>query len=428
MSHEKKKENFKLDAAFVYAGYLVRYLGLFVLIPYYGRVLGPENYGQVLSATSLMTIVLAILGFGFLLRGARDTACAQTDEERSRVFNAHLMGRILLLPAGAVTALIGWHFSNPLEGNIMFAVLAFLIACVNAFNLGWFFQGLRKFKTSIVIDTMFYPLNILFTLTLVRGPEDGIWALWSLLISGSLCLCAAYVICWKYVKVDFSQIREGFLEIKDSTILFLNSINFTILNSGSTYILSTFERPDQVGFYGSAERFFSIALGLLTPLAQILMPTISNMHAMNKERAIHLARKGILIEGLFGLAGVLGGVILSPFLIPMIMGHKFEPSVLMFQLLICALPFAAIRHAISLYVYMPLKHEKQVLIISIVNAGTFLALSILATQFWGGKGMATARIVSEGAALILALIMIKRSGLTAYIVPNICKSPAKEKV
>ncbi|MGN6651100.1 MAG: lipopolysaccharide biosynthesis protein, partial [Trinickia sp.] len=51
-----KKENTRV-LVFVYVGYIMRYLYLLVVIPFYGRVLGVTEYGRVLAAMSLMNVI-----------------------------------------------------------------------------------------------------------------------------------------------------------------------------------------------------------------------------------------------------------------------------------------------------------------------------------------------------------------------------------
>jgi len=408
----------KKDTIFVYIGYVLRYLGLFILIPYYSRVLGPDIYGQVLAATSLMAIVMAIVSFGFSFSGARDLASAKTQEIKDKIFSSHLLGRALLLPIAIIIGLIGTYISPVLSGNISFGIMAILIGIINAYNFGWLFQGVRKFKVSILIDTLFYPLNIIIALTLVQGPDDGFWALFSLLTAGIICLIAAYIVSRKYVSFTLCKITDGLKEIKGSTILFLSSMSFTILTSGAAYILSTFASETEVGYFGTAEKFVALALNLLIPMGQILMPTVSNLYTENKAKAQKLARKGVLLESLYGFAAPIIGICLAPILIPLILGDEFEKSVLIFQVMICCLPFAAFKHATALYILIPLKKDKYYLLCSLVNVVTNLVIAFTVAPIWGGLGMAVARVISELFASIVMLIILRKLGLLSLIFPN----------
>lgn len=60
--------------AFVYGGYFFRYLYLLILIPFFGRILGPAECGKVLAAMSLVNVVWLAVEYGFPMVGARDVA------------------------------------------------------------------------------------------------------------------------------------------------------------------------------------------------------------------------------------------------------------------------------------------------------------------------------------------------------------------
>ncbi|HBR68763.1 MAG TPA: flippase, partial [Rhodospirillaceae bacterium] len=139
----------KKDAAYVYAGYFLRYASLLVLIPYYGRVLGPINYGQVLAAMSLMGIVWMVVNFGLSQTGARDLATAANREETDRIFTRLIMARFVLAPVGIAIGIGGTYFSPLLSSDPLFGIMATLLGLLSAFNLGWFFQGLRQFRRSM---------------------------------------------------------------------------------------------------------------------------------------------------------------------------------------------------------------------------------------------------------------------------------------
>src|ERR1700733_10704870 len=117
------QSSLKKDAAYVYMGFLLRYASLLILIPYYSHVLGPENYGQVLAAMSLMGIVWLVVNFGFSIPGIRGLASAQNQIEQSRTLSRQLFGRLLMIPFGVMVGVIGTLASHMLAAHIWFGVL-----------------------------------------------------------------------------------------------------------------------------------------------------------------------------------------------------------------------------------------------------------------------------------------------------------------
>lgn len=396
------------DAAFVYGGYFLRYLSLIVLLPFYSRVLGPTGYGKVLAAMSLVSIVWLVVNYGFSITGARDLASTDGAEDRGRMYSRHFLARLLMVPAGFAVGAIGTAVSPILAADPLYGILATLLGTLEAFNLGWFFQGLRRFRTSISLEASSYPLNLALVLVMVRHGDDGIYVLVSLLMSVAAVLAASYYIAGKDASLSWRPLREGWAEIKGSTIIFIQGVNSVLTTAGATYVLSILSTPEEVSYFGTAERFVAVGLSLLGPAGQVLMPTIANLHLESRSEAFQLARKALGLEALFGLVALIGGVTLAPLVLPFVLGDKFQHSVLLLQILVCLMPFAAITHALGLYLLVPLRREN--LLIVAISIGTLvnLVLGIVGAQAWDSIGMAVARVASEVVAAILLGIMCLR--------------------
>lgn len=397
------KTSLKKDAAYVYAGYFLRYASLLILIPYYGRVLGPVGYGQVLAAMSLMGIVWIIVNYGFSNTGARDLATAANQEEIDRIFMRQIMARFVLTPVGIAIGIGGTYFSPLLSSAPLFGVMATILGLLSAFNLGWFFQGLRQFRRSMTVEALAYPLNVLFVLLSVRSPEDGIYALVALVASAVICTAIAYALAFRQVRFHEWVFVDALAEIKNSSTLFLNAMNAMIMITGSTYLLSLLSTPEQVGYFGAAERLIAFGLAMLGPASQILMPSIA--HHMKHDESVsgRLIKYGLLLELAYGLCVMMGGVLLSPFLLPLILGNGFVPSVLPFQILVCLFPFAAFRHAFGNYVLIPQKKECWLLLAFTIGNVVNLAIAFVAAGYGGATGMAAARLAGE---IVIAAVLL----------------------
>lgn len=408
MKQTVERRRLNKDAAFVYGGYLLRYLSLIVLLPFYSRVLGPTGYGKVLAAMSLVSIVWLVVNYGFSITGARDLASGNCAIERNRIFSRQFVARIMLVPVGAAVGAIGTVLSPILVADPLYGVLATLMGICEAFNLGWFFQGLRRFRTSIAMEGMFYPISMVLALMLVRDAEDGIRVFVALLIAISVVLGVSYWLAAKSVKLTRPSLAEGWREIKGSTIIFIQGVNSVLTTAGATYVLSMLSTPEQVSFFGTAERFVAVALSLFGPAGQVLMPTIANLHLEAAQEAFQLARKALTLEVAFGVVALVGGVALAPFALPLILGDQFGHSVLLLQILVCLMPFAAVTHALGLYLLVPLRHEKLLLIA--ISCGTVINLGfgVFAAEAWDSLGMAVARVAGEAVSALLLAVLCMR--------------------
>ncbi len=412
MTPLKESPSLKKDTVLVYAGFFIRYLYPLILVPYLGRMLGAESYGQVLAATALMMLVQTIIAFGFYSTGARDLAGAQSQETRNEIYSRQFSGRLLLIPAGLIVGIVGILMSKVLQEHIGFGIIGIATGIVLAFNFSWLFQGMRRFSTSIWTESIVYPINIVLIFMFVKGSDDGLNALLSIFVSNTVSIIIATVVSRRYARVTTLSFLAGFEEIKASLVFFVSSFSYTLMTVGLTYALSIYLTSKEVAYFGVAERFVAMGVMLLAPLGQVLMPTITGLYKDNAiDKALWLARKGFIIELGYSVVACVAGIGLAPYLIPLLLGKEFMPSVPLFQWMICLLPFAAIRHSLFQFMLIPLREEKFYLLTSVLTVMVTFSLMIILVPIWGSMGVVAARVGAEGVATVVLLVSQMRTGL-----------------
>ena len=96
-----------------------------MLIPYYGRVLGPASYGTVLAAMSLMALVWMVVNYGFSTTGSRELASTLGDAEHALVFSRQISARLILIPVGVGIGVLGTWLSPTLRSNPWFGAVSY---------------------------------------------------------------------------------------------------------------------------------------------------------------------------------------------------------------------------------------------------------------------------------------------------------------
>jgi O-antigen/teichoic acid export membrane protein len=311
MDKDGPPQSLKRDAAYVYVAYALRFLSVMILVPYYGRILGPAEYGKVLAAMSLMALVWMIVNYGFSTSGARELASSGDKAVHSHIFSRQISARLALFPAGMIVGALATWFSPVLRANPWFGAVATALGLINAMNLGWFYQGLRRFKVSLVFEAVAYPLNVIFVLILVRNTSDGIEALLANLAAAGIASSCAHMVAFRLVRPAKLGIKEGWAEIKAASTIFLLGVNSVLMASGSTYMLSILSTPSQVGYFGSVEKLVSFSLAFLQPAAQVLMPTIAHRATHASAGSQQLVKTGIQLELAYGICAAVGGTVLA---------------------------------------------------------------------------------------------------------------------
>ncbi|MEX3935329.1 lipopolysaccharide biosynthesis protein [Paraburkholderia phymatum] len=402
--------------AFVYGGYLMRYVYLIIVVPFYGRVLGVSEYGRVLAAMSLMNVIWMLVSYGFTFVGMREVSKAQDTNECNAIYSLHVSARLALGVLGGAVGFIATMCSPALSERPLIGVLATLLGIVSALNLGWLYQGRQHFRTPIMIEVFGFALSLALVLSLVKGPADSIWVVASLFIAGIASAAISYALATFQLGRPHLSVSGIVPLIKNSTMLFCYSSGSVVLTASSTYLLTLLSTPEQVGYFGAAERFATIALALMGPAGQVFIPTISRQLAQGDKAGAHATtRRGAMLLLGYGLLVFCGALALSPFVLPLILGHAFTPSARVLQCFAWMFPFAAFNEFAAFYVFVPRRKDRVLAV-----AGAAAGIANLASALWlaprfGAEGMAFARVIGELSLSVMLLTIMVRLQLVTLL-------------
>ena len=413
-----RKENIRV-LAFVYGGYIMRYIYLIVVIPFYGRVLGVAEYGRVLAAMSLMNVIWMLVSYGFTFVGMREISNAQTPSEYNAIFSLHSSARLLMGFLGGAAGVIATFCSPVLSERPAIGIFATMLGILSGWNLGWLFQGRHRFRTPIMLEVLGFSVSLVLILSVVGGPADSSWVLGSLLIAGVISSVIAYGLT--IFEIGLPVIRwKGMTQLfRSSTMLFCYSTGSVVLTASSTYLLTLLSTSSQVGYFGAAERFATIGLSLMGPAGQVFIPTITRQLAQGDHTGARVTtRRGARLLLGYGLLALGGALVLSPLLLPLILGKAFAPSVSVLQCLAWMFPFAAFNQFVAFYVLVPRKKDRLLAVAGVASGLANLTAALYLAPRHGAIGMALARVVGETTLSLILLCFTVRSGLLVDNVPE----------
>lgn len=411
-ARQEKPLSTRRSLGFVYIAHVFRYIYGLILIPYYGRVLGAEEYGKVLAASALFQVIWLCVEYGCPVAGVRDLAGTTDRPGIAAQVGRQTMARAIMVPLAIAIGVGGAWLSPVLRVEPELVAYAVAIGINSGFNLGWYFQGALQFRTQALLEVFGFALSLGFILLMVRGREEGARVLEALLLSGLISNGIAYTLVARQIDLQYLSLTGAFRLIWDSTALFASRGLRIMMANASTYLLSLFAPAAQVGYYGPAERFSSVGLSFMQPVGQVLIGTVTrHLSCGETEReAYRLMRKGILFMLGFGGLALLATVGLSAWIMPLILGPGFEQSILIMQIFGFMFPFAAFNQAVSNYVLIPLRKDTYIIKSTAVCAGVSIATVLASTLFGevGGSTIAGARVVAEVvSSCFLAMVLVK---------------------
>ena len=395
----------------VYLGYLARYLSPLILVPFFARVLGAAEYGKVIAAFSLLNVVTLVITYGFPAIGTREVASAPKTS-RQTLFGAHIKARLMLSIVGCAVGAVGTLLSPPLALDPRFGVAATLLGLLTAFNLAWYFQGLRQFWIQVTLESLGFASNIVFVLLLVRGSQDAFLVMMIFLATAAVQTFLAYAVAMRRIGRPL-RFSGAIALIRASTPIFAAGGAVAAMANCSTLLLSLFASSAQVAFFGVSERLANLALGLLVPANQVLVPTVCRHLALREtaREGFRLMRRSVLVICCAGLLAAIVLSVLAPLVVPLLFGAEFRHAVPIVELFGVLLPFAFFNQVVGTVIMVPLRRERLLARFMLSGAVVNLALAFMLAPYFGGLGVAGARVISEVGVAAVLFLDLWRSGI-----------------
>jgi O-antigen/teichoic acid export membrane protein len=403
---------------FVYLGYIFRYLYMFIMVPFYGRVLGAAGYGRVLAGMSLFQVVWMVAEGGLMMMGARDMAAVAGDSDRrAALYGKHQAARALMLLPAALVGVAGTLISPLLREQPLFGILATLNGLLTAFGLGWYFQALLLFRTSVIVEMLSFVVSLPLILSLVSSPEDAWLVHFAFVMSTLVVTIVGHSIALR--TLDWRAIRFGGAVglLRESMTMFLYRSLATVTGNAPVYLYSLIGSATQVGYYGSAERIATVGLGLMQPASQVIFGTVSSRIAAAESEgdAYALMKKSAVVLGSSGLVMLVGAVLFAGFAVPLILGPEFIPVIPLLQTLGLLFPFEALNMVGAGFVMIPLRLDRQLTYISVLTATATVVLILGLGYAFAESGVTWARVCTSGLECAGILVVLRKRGVLSRI-------------
>lgn len=387
-------------------------VAVFIII---GRLSGPDQAGIFTLATTYLLI------FTTLMRGADDFVVRQVARENDRAahyFVSFLLLRLILsaLAGGTLWLLVGVARHYPPSTQAPVAILALAILPDGLMLVGQsVLLGLRQFKIVTIVVSAGNVLKLAAAgLSMARGGSVSdvawIWLLGSLGMLAAMSLAAIQQMGgWAALRrVDRSALR--IIGQHRSAILSFLAITAlsTVEGQSDTVLLSLYRTESDVGWY-SAATTITFSLVMLSQAYRFsVYPMMARFAQQTPERLNRLYDRSMRYLGALVIPMVVGIMLLSPQIVGLVFGPKFEPTTVVLQILVVSLVFIFLDVPT---VRMLLVHDRQRVIaqIGIVSAVINVLLNLMLSPRYGAVGASISRVVSEFSASVLCYVYLYRN-------------------
>ena len=385
-------------AFYNYALHFSRFILPLVVMPYLSRVLGPEAYGQVFLTTSFGMMLTLVVEFGFSLSATRELAKHRESPEQIEIILSNVFGaKCMLAGVALVIGILAVLTVPKLSHGVSFAWMGLPFAIAFGMSPMWYYQAIEKMRVQSMLEIGGQFLAMMFVFLLVSGSGDAIYVPILQTCGAAIATCGGYRILYRSTRFIAPSVAGSIAAIKLGWTMFVFRSFVMLYTTANVFLVGLLLPVSQVAFYGTAEKLFSALTGLFGPFAQTVFPRMNYLLKADPHKAIRLAKTGMGLVVGASLLAVIGAFVLTPYVIPMLFGANFAPSVPLFEVMILALPFIGASQILGIQCLLPLHMDKAFNII-ICSAGILnITLGVTSIPVYGAEAMAWSRVVAEAA-------------------------------
>ena len=380
----------------------------FLTVIYLGRRFGPDGFGAIGLAQAALVLGSITGDLGLQTLGIR--VSAQEPEEAGRILSNYVSLRFCLSTL-SVALLAGFALVSGQSAVVTELTMLFgLTLIATALTTEWLFIGLQRMEyvgTARILQSASYGILLV---TLVRGGNDIF--LVPILVGVSILTSATFLF-WAFRRFDPSfrfrptpsswpGLLRTALPLGLSDALLQTYISLPVL------MIGWFHDERATGFFSAAFRLVQVLNDLLGLLFISFYPTVASRWKHAPSRVGPLLDNVMKLMLVVTLPVAAGAVVLGPSLLTALLGARFGPSVLSFQILVWNVVAAAISGVYKMLVLLMNGKQREYLLVIALTAGLGVALNLGFIWLWSYNGAAIARVATDTAAAAISAIIARR--------------------
>ena len=383
-----------------------------ITFPYAARILLPEGIGLFNFQNSIIGYITLLSSLGIPLYAVREVARVRDNvEERNRVTVEIALLSLILAAGGYVIVFAVGELVPQINAHLSLFYILSLSILFTALGVSWFYTAIEDFKFITVRGLIIRVLFVVALFLFVKSKEDLL--IYGVVIVGSTVgnEFINFIHLRKFInifKLNWSKVNI-FRHLKPSFSIFVLNLSVSLYVQLNPVMLGFLSDNTQVGYYTAGSKLSNIILSVVTSMATVLIPHVSNMiQAHDTEKFKQLITKVYHYYMALALPFTIGLIVLSVPLTLVICGNSFYEASYVTAITAPVIVFISITNIIGLQVLYPYGKENYVTYSTIGGAVINLIVDIPLIWLWGSKGAAIATFCAELAVLLIQVRLGRR--------------------
>ena len=357
-----------------------------VVIPYTTRLFGPEILGEVDFANSVVQYFMLIAAAGIPVYATREIAKARDDSGLLiKKFKELTILQVIFTVFSLLVYIVVILSIGRLKNYIYLYLFLGLQVLSNSFDFVWFLQGIEKYRYAAISTFISKLFNIILIFTLLKKRED--FYIYAFIVGITLVIKAVINMFFTYRLLRYFDSKEkidiNYKSIKSHLyfimVFFLSNVAVKVYTAMDQTMLGILDSSESVAYYSMSIRLERVIVTLITSMAVVMIPRISNSIKNNKlEDVKKYVSMSINIVYLIAIPSVFGVLAIGEEIIPIFLGEEFFQSIGVFRLVSSLFIIIGLSNVFGMQIMIPYGKEKKfTIILSIAAIINFIVNLIL---------------------------------------------------
>lgn len=389
---EKVGRNLSLTLGFAINMLVLAAAGL-VMIPALIGSVGPRDWAAIAIAQAIGGFCGVITGFGWGLSGPAYVAREGNAVRRARYFES-LRGRGLVgsvaLPGGVLI------LAAVLGGFRLVPSIALVVTAAVAFSPAWFYVGIAKPWTMILIDTAPRALSTALAVVLLHAGGSAVLALFLQLLGIALGMATASVLIGRFPKpaARAGSVLRVLYEQAHGMVAAGTSAAFAAL----PVVLVGVVAPSAVAVYAVFDKVQRQFASAISPVVQVSQGVVARAEPSDRRQAVVRVATTVLALAALGIAAFLWA---GPWFLHALAARTLEFSPFEVAVLGIALALILIEQTVGHAVLATAGRMRALATATLIGAAVGLVLVVVGAS----SGGAVAALIGFEAGLAVAIVL-----------------------
>lgn len=399
---------------------VANYLIPFLVLPIISRILGASLFGSVSYAQNIVTYLTLLVNYGFEYSATRQISLARDDKAHTdRLFWSVIASKSMLLVVSFVILALLPLFVPRVACDFRLYLYTALTNIGIVFFPTWYLQGVQKMDKMAWANFFIKLLGAVLVLAFVR--EAAAYRLYPLLLSVASIVIGigALVYVVKHFGISRPVVTRASLRevLGAGAPIFLNNVFVSLYTTANMTILGIYAADDVIGYFSAAQRLIlALNMVLVLPVSMAVYPEISRRFVASKSEGLRFLKRVILWAGLASVAAALVTYALAPWIIRIMYGNGYAPSVELLRWLSPVPVFVMLATLLTVQGLYGLGLQRWAPWVGLILAVLCVGLNVLLLPRVGVVGVAWSWAITEVAeCVIVGLILLINTRRTCSI-------------